>query len=123
AKKICATSARSWHYKAGIAPRREEGLMATVQLRHVVHHLRHLTQAADPTDRQLLERFLAGRDEAAFATLVRRHGPLVLSVCHRVLGQAHDAEDAFQATFLILARKAAAVRWQASIGNWLYGVA
>jgi RNA polymerase sigma factor (sigma-70 family) len=97
--------------------------MATAQLQNLVHHLRHLAHPAEATDRQLLERFAARRDEAAFATLVRRHGPLVLSVCQRILGEAHDAEDAFQATFLVLARKAAAVRWQASIGSWLYGVA
>src|SRR5690242_3517088 len=75
------------------------------------------------TDAQLLEGFIACRDEVAFEALVRRHGPMVLGVCRRVLGNAHDAEDAFQATFLVLVRKAATVRPPGMVGNWLYGVA
>jgi RNA polymerase sigma factor (sigma-70 family) len=75
------------------------------------------------TDRELLRRFARQRDETAFATLVDRHGPMVLSVCRRVLDDAHDADDAFQATFLVLARRAASPGWEDSIGNWLYGVA
>ncbi len=75
------------------------------------------------SDQQLLERFLHERSEASFAALVARHGPMVLSVCRRILQHAQDAEDAFQATFLVLARKAGTIRKQTSLGSWLHGVA
>src|SRR5438105_13858568 len=100
--------------------------MATGPRDGVIRHLRRVAFLRDAdamTDGQLLEGFLAQRDEAAFAALVRRHGPMVLGVCRRVLGNHHDAEDAFQATFLVLARKAASVRSREVVGHWLYGVA
>jgi RNA polymerase sigma factor (sigma-70 family) len=74
-------------------------------------------------DRELLERFIARHDEAAFAALVRRHGAMVLGVCRRVLKDAHEAEDTFQATFLVLAQKADSVRRRESLASWLYAVA
>jgi RNA polymerase sigma factor (sigma-70 family) len=89
-------------------------------------HIRQLLgggAAAARPDRELVERFAQSRDEQAFEALVRRHGPMVFRVCRRVLGRAHEAEDAFQATFLVLARKAASLRDRASVGSWLYGVA
>jgi RNA polymerase sigma factor (sigma-70 family) len=79
--------------------------------------------AADLTDGQLLERFCSRREESAFALLLLRHGPMVLAVCRRTLADAADAEDAFQATFLVLARKAAAIRKRQSVASWLHGVA
>ena len=74
------------------------------------------------TDAVLLERFAEFRDGGAFEELVGRHGRMVLAVCRRILGDAHDAEDAFQSTFLVLARKASEIRDPELLGNWLYGV-
>jgi RNA polymerase sigma factor (sigma-70 family) len=88
-----------------------------------LHRVLGARDAAEQTDAQLLEGFLACRDESAFAALVRRHGPMVLAVCQRVLRDRHDAEDAFQATFLVLLRKAGSLRGPGRVGNWLYGVA
>jgi RNA polymerase sigma factor (sigma-70 family) len=75
------------------------------------------------SDRALLERFLRRREEAAFVTMVKRHGPMVLRVCRRVQGNEHDAEDAFQVTFLLLARKAGSIHKRESLASWLHGVA
>jgi RNA polymerase sigma factor (sigma-70 family) len=71
---------------------------------------------------QLLERFIADRDEAAFEELIARHGPMVLGICRRWLDDPHDVEDAFQATFRVLLRKAASLRDRESLSNWLFGV-
>ena len=94
-------------------------------LEFAVRRIRAL--AGSPTDTasdgDLLARFVATRDDAAFAALVERHGPAVLGVCQRILRDLHSADDAFQATFLVLARRAATVRNSASVGAWLHGVA
>ena len=75
------------------------------------------------SDGQLLDRFVARREEAVFEAIIRRHGPMVWGVCRRVLRDHHDGEDAFQATFLVLARRAASIAHGQKLGNWLYGVA
>jgi RNA polymerase sigma factor (sigma-70 family) len=100
--------------------------MAGGQLRGLGQYVRKILGSAGSEtlpDGQLLERYVELRDEAAFADLVRRYGPLVLGVCQRVLQDEHAAEDAFQATFLVLVRKAETLDRRGSIGNWLYAVA
>src|SRR5262245_38109262 len=100
--------------------------MVKAQLHGVMSHLRSMrdTQTLNEApDAQLLAWFARGHDEASFAALVRRHGPMVWSVSRRVLSHDHDAEDVFQATFLLLARKAASIRKAASVGSWLHGAA
>jgi RNA polymerase sigma factor (sigma-70 family) len=100
--------------------------MATAQMDMVIRHLRGAVlreDAAGWTDGQLLASFIEQKDEAAFEALVRRHGPMVFGVCRRVVRNHHDAEDAFQATFLVLARKASSVRPRERLANWLHGVA
>src|SRR5207245_2799995 len=99
--------------------------MPTSPTTSVIEHLRRaalLRDGAGLGDGELLGRFLERRDEAALAALVRRHGPMVWGVCRRLLNH-HDAEDAFQATFLVLVRKAASIVPREMVGNWLYGVA
>jgi RNA polymerase sigma factor (sigma-70 family) len=88
-----------------------------------IHTLLEVGTLAGLSDGQLLELFAARRTEAAFAALVARHGAMVLSVCESLLGDAHDAEDAFQATFLVLAKRARSIRDPYLLGNWLHGVA
>src|SRR5213079_103668 len=93
-----------------------EGYIRDVLSRLKVHEVERLT------DTELLARYVASRDEAAFTALVGRHGPTVLSVCRRVLHGA-DVDDAFQATFLALAKQAGSIRRQEAVGAWLYEVA
>src|ERR1700751_5698666 len=84
----------------------------------LIEHIR----GAVPSDGELLGRFVERRDEAALAALVNRHGPMVWGVCRRLLSH-HDAEDAFQATFIVLVKRASSIAQRELVGNWLYGVA
>ncbi len=100
--------------------------MADTHRNSLLHYIRHLIGSdptADMTDRQLLERFLDQRDETAVEALVRRYGPLVFGVCRRILRNDHTAQDAFQATFLVLIRKAPTLIYCERLGGWLYRVA
>lgn len=100
--------------------------MANGGLNSFLHHLRRIVSreaAGGLSDSQLVERFARDRDEAAFEVLVWRHGPMVQSLCRRLLRNLHDAEDASQATFLILARKASSIGKRAAVSSWLYKVA
>src|SRR5262249_9142597 len=125
------------HFGENLSPERPPGTTIGVKRPErphmpLLHDLFRLLRRAragpegpDLSDGALLERFLTQRDEAAFETLLERHGPMVLAVCRRVVGErdGHAAEDAFQATFLVLARRAGSIRKQASVGSWLFGVA
>ena len=100
--------------------------MTTNDLSRFVQTIREAAmqyEHASLTDGQLLERYIHDQEAEAFAVLVHRHGPMIWGVCRRVLRSHEDAEDAFQATFLVLVRKAASVRSRDLVGNWLYGVA
>src|SRR5688572_27383204 len=100
--------------------------MATPPLDGVARRLRRARieqERGGLSDGALLECYVRRGDEASFEALLRRHGPMVLGVCRRVLRNDADAEDAFQATFLVLARKAGSIRPGGLVGNWLYGVA
>src|SRR5262249_17153238 len=100
--------------------------MTTAQTDTVIRHLRRAVlrqDGAGRTDGQLLASFIDQHDEAAFEALIRRHGPMVFGVCRRVVCNHHDAEGAFQATFLCLAAKASSVKPRERVANWLHGVA
>src|SRR5215467_10205324 len=95
--------------------------MAKAALVQILNHWKG-SRACDP-DSGFLSRFLTNRDEDAFAALVRRHGSLVYGTCLRILGNRNDTEDAFQAVFFVLARRAPTLKLDRSIGPWLHGVA
>src|SRR5215471_9790237 len=101
-------------------------MMPTISVNKTIEHVRRAVLAPDGagrSDGQLLTGFVEHRDDSAFEVLVRRLAPMVLGVCRRVTGNDQDAEDAFQATFLVLVRKAATVVPREAVANWLYGVA
>src|SRR5262245_12207173 len=100
--------------------------MATAKQSPVLRFIHRMADAGDcqyVPDRDLMERFRRSKDESAFAVLVERHGPRVLGVCRRILRSSHEVDDAFQATFLVLVRKAGSLCRQDLLGPWLYGVA
>src|SRR5258708_1366362 len=101
-------------------------MTAKAQPGTMVRHIRGLVEAEMTrglTDAQVLEHFACRRDEASFAALMKRHGRLVWGVCRHILSREQDAEDAFQATFLVLARRAGAIRKAGAVASWLHGVA
>src|SRR5947209_609162 len=111
---------------AGARTGQEDQGMTPGSLPLLLRSLRRLSDSAGPSspgDGSLLERFVRDGDEDAFTELVRRHGPMVLAVCRRVLGGWHEAEDAFQTTFLLLVHKAGRLRQPDALGPWLHGVA
>jgi len=98
--------------------------MGTTAVNQVIWHFRRIALRQDGaglTDSELLEQYIARQEEAAFEALLHRHGPMVLGVCRRVLRNEADAEDAFQATFLVLVRRAASLRSPSTVSNWLLG--
>src|SRR5262249_33113624 len=99
--------------------------VATAQMDEVIRHVRRVTASGCEAkkDGDLLTAFVEKRDEQAFTALVRRHGPLVLGGCRRVVGNHHDAEDAFQAACPVLARRASSVCPREAVAGWLYGIA
>jgi DNA-directed RNA polymerase specialized sigma24 family protein len=101
--------------------------MSKVQSNALVQYLRRLAEgqagASERTDRELLRLYASDNSEAAFFSLVRRYGPMVWKLCRRTLSSEQDAEDAFQATFMVLAQKAGSVGWHESIASWLFAVA
>src|SRR5262245_32494794 len=117
----------SGHYRErNTSPSRKVRYPVTAPLTGLLRRMRQAAasrQTAGITDGQFLERFVAEKDDAAFEALVRQHGPMVLGVCRRVLNDVHEADDAFQATFLVLVRKAAVIGRRESVGSWLHGVA
>src|SRR5215212_11023403 len=96
---------------------------ATAPLGTIRNVFDRVRDSAGGGDGELLARYRTHRDQDAFGSLVRRHGPMVLGVCRRVLGDFHAADDAFQATFLVLVHRAGSVRKRDSVASWLYGVA
>jgi RNA polymerase sigma factor (sigma-70 family) len=101
----------------------ERDLMTTTPMNRVTQHILAACERDGMTDGELVNRFLSHQDDDAIAALIRRHGPMVWGVCRRLLRSHHDAEDAFQATFLVLVKKAATLPNRETVGNWLYGVA
>ena len=100
--------------------------MKTSPLRTVLRHVRKIAgkpSGAEDTDAELLDRFIRQHDDGAISMLIQRHGPMVRGICRRVLEQSADADDVFQATFVVLLRQAHSIRKRRSLGSWLYGVA
>src|SRR5207302_11200939 len=104
-------------------PCEKAGVMSHATWNTVLCYLRTAAALRDAADEagDPLERFITRRDEGAFALLLQQHGPMGLAVCRRILGESHDAEDAFQATFLVLDRRAASIGKRQALASWLHG--